>query len=71
MPMALFSSLRPNEVYMYIFSDVCDKYASIYNVKINPEKSKLIVYSDKQKSDDTIDFNGVTISSVAYRVMYI
>ena len=58
-------------IFLYIFLDVYDKYASIYNVKINPEKSKLIVYSDKQKSDNTIDFNGVTISSVAYRVMYI
>ena len=56
--------LAPTKQSMHILLDVCDKYASDYNVKFNPKKSKLIVYSDKQKSDDTIDFNGVTISSV-------
>ena len=58
--------LAPTKRGMYILLDVCDKYASDYNVKFNPEKTKLIVTvnSDKQKCDNTIDFNGVTIASV-------
>ena len=52
--------LAPTKRSMYTLLDVCDKFASEYNVKFNPEKSKLIVYNDKQKSEDNFDFNGVT-----------
>ena len=36
--------LAPTKRSMYILLDVCDKYASDYNIyKFNPEKSKLVV----------------------------